>query len=177
MAKPFFELIETRYSVRKFSDQKVEKETILKILNAARIAPSAVNFQPWHFIVITDDKLKSKICEGYRGEWLQGAPVLIVACGDHETSWKRRDGKDHLDVDVAIAVDHLILAATDLGLGTCWVCAFDAEHTRSVLELPSNLEPIALIPLGYPGDGPVPMKKRKSLSEIVTWNGKPGISS
>lgn len=167
----FFELIEQRYSVRTFSDQKVEKETIMQILTAARLAPSAVNFQPWHFIVLTDEELRAKVCGGYRGEWLQAAPVIIVACGDRETSWKRRDGKDHIDVDLGIAVDHLILAATEMGLGTCWVCAFDAEHVHSVLELPDNLEPIVLIPLGYPGDGPVPLKKRKTLEEIVSWNG------
>ncbi|NMB02146.1 MAG: nitroreductase [Firmicutes bacterium] len=171
MSETFFRLVHDRYSVRTFSDRPVEKETILKILDAARLAPSAVNFQPWHFIVVTAEDLRASICEGYRGEWLRGAPVIIVACGDHETSWKRRDGKDHADVDVAIAVDHMILAATALGLGTCWVCAFDSKHVHSILELPLNLEPVALIPLGYPGDGPVPLKKRKELAEIVSWNG------
>jgi nitroreductase len=170
VSQSFFELAAARYSVRTFSEKPVEREKILQILDAARLAPSAVNYQPWHFIVADDQELKSKICQAYRGEWLQSAPVIIVACGNHDLSWKRRDGKDHCDVDVAIAVDHLILAATALGLGTCWVCAFDAQQVHSALELPDNLEPIVLIPLGYPGDGPVPLKKRKSLDEIVTWN-------
>ena len=169
-----FDLIGQRYSVRTFSSQAVEREKIVQSLEAARLAPSAVNYQPWQFIVATDAELKKEICEGYRGEWLQTAPVIIVACGNHERSWKRKDGKDHCDVDVAIAVDHLILAATALGLGTCWVCAFDAEHVKQALGLPANLEPIALIPVGYPGSGPVPQKKRRDLEEIVSWNGWKG---
>lgn len=171
MSDSFFELVAARYSVRTFTDQPVEREKILKILDAARLAPSAVNYQPWKFVVATDAGLRAEICQGYRGEWLRNAPVIIVACGNHQESWKRRDGKDHCDVDVAIAVDHLVLAAAALGLGTCWVCAFDAEQVRRALKLPEHLEPVALIPVGYPGEGPVPLKKRKALDEIVSWNG------
>ena len=170
MSSSFLELVARRHSVRTFSPKPVEREKILKVLEAARLAPSAVNYQPWHFIVATDDALRAELCGAYRGEWLQAASVLIVACGDHQKSWKRRDGKDHCDVDVAIAVDHLILAAAELGLGTCWVCAFDAQRVREVLDLPEHLEPIVLIPLGYPGEGPVPQKKRQALEEMVTWN-------
>ncbi len=167
----FLELATERYSLRKFSDQPVEQEKILRILEAARLAPSAVNYQPCHFIIVTDHELKAKIAEGYSRPWFAKAPVVIVACGDHSMSWKRRDGKDHVDVDVAIAVDHLTLAAVELGLGTCWVCAFDAEHVRDVLKLPEHLEAIALVPLGYPGDEQRPIKKRKSIEELVSWNG------
>jgi nitroreductase len=170
MSSSFFDLVAQRYSVRTFSQEPVEKDKILQILEAARLAPSAVNYQPWRFIVATDEDLKAEICQAYRGEWLRNAPVIIVACADHEQSWKRRDGKDHCDVDIAIAVDHLILTATELGLGTCWVCAFDAERLHAILDLPEHVEPIVLIPLGYPGEGPVPMKKRKALEEIVSWN-------
>jgi len=87
---------------------------------------------------------------------------------------KGKDGKDHCDVDVAIAVDHLILAATALGLGTCWVCAFDAEHVKQALGLPANLEPIALIPVGYQAVDRYLKKKRRDLEEIVSWNGWKG---
>jgi len=170
MWSSFLDLAAARYSVRNYSQQPVEKEKILRVLEAARLAPSAVNYQPWRFFVVTDQDLKEEIWEAYRGEWMRTAPVIIVACGDHGQSWKRRDGKDHCDVDVAIAVDHLILAAAELELGTCWVCAFDADKVRSALNLPQNLEPVVLIPLGYPGEGPVPVKKRKNLEEIVTWN-------
>jgi nitroreductase len=171
MPMTFLDLAAKRYSLRTFSDRPVEKDKILQLLEAARLAPSAVNYQPHHFIVITDEALKAKIAQGYSREWFAKAPVVIVACGDHETSWKRRDGKDHVDVDVAIAVDHLTLAAVELGLGTCWVCAFDAAHVHAALELPEHVEPIVLIPLGYPLDEKVPDKKRKELDELVSWNG------
>ncbi|HBN97564.1 MAG TPA: nitroreductase [Firmicutes bacterium] len=167
----FLDLAAQRYSLRKFSEKPVEKEKILKLLEAARLAPSAVNYQPCHFVVVTDEALRAKISEGYSREWFAKAPVVIVALGDHNASWKRRDGKDHTDVDVAIAVDHMTLAAVELGLGTCWVCAFDAAHVHHVLELPEHLEAIALLPLGYPLDGTPPVKKRKELDELVSWNG------
>lgn len=167
----FLDLVAQRYSLRKFSEKAVEEEKILQMLEAARLAPSAVNYQPCHFVVVTEQALRAKIDEAYPREWFAKAPCVIVACGNHETSWKRRDGKDHADIDVAIAVDHLTLAAVELGLGTCWVCAFDASHIHSVLGLPEHLEPVALIPLGYPLDESRPLKKRKEMSEIVSWNG------
>ena len=166
----FLELAQKRYSVRSYKDQPVEQDKILQVLEAARTAPSAVNYQPWHFIVAVEEEVKDKISEAYPRDWFRQAPVIIVACGDHDQSWKRNDGKDHCDVDVAIAVDHLTLAAADLGLGTCWVCAFDAEKVHSALELPDNLEVIALIPLGYPNEDRTREKKRKSLDELVSWN-------
>mgnify|MGYP001051885043 FL=1 len=167
----FVDLAAQRYSLRKFSEKDVEEEKILQLFEVARLAPSAVNYQPFHFIVITDPALKARVAEGYSREWFSRAPVVIVACADHETSWKRRDGKDHADIDVAIAVDHLTLAAVELGLGTCWVCAFDAAHVHSVLELPEHLEVVTMIPLGYPLDDSRPLKKRREVSELVSWNG------
>ncbi|NLW60572.1 MAG: nitroreductase, partial [Firmicutes bacterium] len=116
----FLELTKKRYSVRKYKDQPVEREKLLQVLEAARNAPSACNFQPWHFIVLTDETIKSKVAETYPRDWFKKAPVVIVACGDHSVSWKRADGKDHCDVDLAIAVEHMALAAAELGLGTCW---------------------------------------------------------
>ncbi|HHW48744.1 MAG TPA: nitroreductase [Clostridiaceae bacterium] len=166
----FLEIARKRYSVRDFKDIPVEKEKILQVLEAARIAPSAVNYQPWHFIVITDETMKNKVAEAYARDWFKKAPVIIVACGDHSKSWKRKDGKDHCDIDVAIAVDHITLAAADLGLGTCWVCAFDADKCHETLGLPDNLEVVALIPMGYPAsDRGVKEKNRKSIEDIVTW--------
>lgn len=167
----FWDLVKKRYSVRKYSDRPVEEEKIRKILEAARLAPSAVNYQPRHFIVITDGELKAQIAEAYTRDWFQEAPVVIVALGDHQQAWHRRDGKDHCDIDVAIAVDHLTLAATSLGLGTCWVCAFDAEKVHSILDLPPHLEAVALIPLGYPADDGAPERERKGLDALVSWNG------
>lgn len=165
----FLELAKKRYSVRSYLDKPVEKEKLLQVLEAARIAPSAVNKQPWHFIVVTDKIIKNKIAETYPRDWFKTVPAVIVVCGDHSKSWKRNDGKDHCDIDVAIAIDHMTLAATDLGLGTCWVCAFDAKQCHKALELPENLEVIALLPIGYPADTAPESKKRMELSEIVSW--------
>lgn len=165
----FLELTKKRYSVRKYKDKPVEREKLLHVLEAARNAPSACNFQPWRFIIVTDEKIKTKVAETYPRDWFRQAPVVIVACGDHSASWKRADGKDHCDVDLAIAIEHMALAAAELGLGTCWVCAFDAKRCHEILELPENLEAIALLPLGYPDEETVPDKKRKSLDAIVTW--------
>lgn len=167
----FMELVKKRYSVRDYKGLPLEKEKILQVLEAGRLAPSAVNFQPCHFIVITDEGLKNKVAETYPRDWFKKAPAVIVVCGDHSKSWKRKDGKDHCDIDMAIAVDHMTLAAADLGLGTCWVCAFDAAKCHSLLGLPENLEVIALLPMGYPLDNKEPAKKRKSIVEIVSWEG------
>jgi nitroreductase len=165
----FIELAKRRYSAREYKDMPVEKEKIFQVLEAGRIAPSAVNFQPRHFIVITEQSLKNKISEAYARDWFKKTPVIIVVCGDHSKSWKRKDGKDHCDIDAAIAVDHMMLAATDIGLGTCCVCAFDAKMCREILGLPENLEVIALMPIGYVSDNKVQEKKRKNITDIVSW--------
>jgi len=165
----FLELAKQRHSVRNYKDKPVEREKLLQVLEAARNAPSACNFQPWHFIVLTEEKIKNKVAETYPRDWFKQAPVVIVACGDHSVSWKRADGKDHCDVDLGIAIEHMTLAAAELGLGTCWVCAFDAKRCHEILELPDHLEVIALLPLGYPAEETIPEKKRKTLEEIVTW--------
>lgn len=165
----FDRIVRQRFSVRSYTHQKVEKDLILKILEAARWAPSAVNFQPWHFIVISEPENLTDLQEAYPRDWFREAPVCIVVCADHSKSWKRRtDGKDFADIDIAIAVDHLILKATELGLGTCWVCNFDVALARQKLQLPENVEPLVMIPLGYT-TAEAPVKTRKPLSEMVHW--------
>lgn len=165
----FDKLIRGRFSVRSFTNRKVERKIILEILEAARMAPSAVNYQPWHFIVITEPENRTEIQEVYPRTWFKEAPVCIVICADHQQSWKRKsDGKDFADVDVAIAIDHLVLKATELGLGTCWVCNFDVALAKKKLQLPDHIEPLAIIPIGYT-QSEAPVKSRKSLSEIVHW--------
>ncbi len=166
----FIDLITARYSVRSYLEKEVEKEKILQVLEAGRLAPSAVNFQPVHFIVVTEEEQKQKIYEVYKRDWIMEAPVIIIICGDHQVSWKRKDGKDHSDIDVAIVVDHMTLAASDLGLGTCWVCAFDAARCHELFELPENLETSVLLPLGYPNGERPDGIRRKSLEELVSWN-------
>ncbi|MGE5394470.1 MAG: nitroreductase family protein [Candidatus Saccharibacteria bacterium] len=165
----FDTLITKRFSVRSYTSQKVDKKLLLDILEAARMAPSAVNYQPWHFIVITEEKDLQSIHEVYHRAWFREAPVVIAVCADHSLSWKRKtDGKDFADVDAAIVIDHLILKATELNLGTCWVCNFNVEMARQKLELPDHVEPIALIPIGYTKSA-APAKSRKELSEMIHW--------
>jgi len=167
----FIELATQRSSVRNFATIPVEKEKLLQVLEAARIAPSAANFQPWQFIVITEPELLRLIYPLYPREWLRSAPIIIVALGDHSKGWHRgKDDKDYTEIDLAIAIDHMTLAATELGLGTCWICNFDTEKLMDFFNLPDNMEPIALIPVGYPGVMKKPVKIRKSLEQIVLWN-------
>lgn len=167
----FIELATQRTSVRNFQPRSVEKEKLLQVLEAARIAPSAANFQPFQFVVATEPELLKLIHETYPRDWFRTAPAIIVAFGNHDKGWHRgKDGIDFTVVDVAIAVDHLILAATELGLGTCWVCNFDAARCREIFKTPENLEPIVLIPIGYPNSQPDIVKQRKSIDQIVRWN-------
>ncbi|WP_094545914.1 nitroreductase family protein [Petroclostridium xylanilyticum] len=170
----FLELAKRRYSVRDYKDTPVEEEKILQVLEAGRVAPSAVNYQPLYFIVVRDEELRKKILTTYPRNWIASAPVIIVVCGDHSKAWRRADGKDHCDIDTAIAIDHMTLAATDLGLGTCWVCAFNSMQCHKILGLPSHIEVIALLPLGYPADQADVDRhstKRKKIEEIVYWDG------
>ena len=169
----FLELAKQRYSCRSYDSKQVEQEELNQILEAGRVAPSAVNFQPWQFIVIRDKENLDKIHKAYHREWFQTAPCVIVICGDHDISWKRKhDGKDHCDVDVAITVDHMTLQATELGLGTCWICNFDPQKAVEILKLPGHLEPIVILPVGYPldhGDPDRHDEKRKAMDEIVSY--------
>lgn len=166
----FIELVSRRYSCRQYdSTRPVHRDTVDAVIEAARLAPSACNKQPWTFVAVTDAEKRASILTKSRPSFVD-APVLIVACGHHAEAWHRpSDGKDHTDVDVSIAVEHLCLAAAALDLGTCWVCSFDVEATRNALSLPDDIEPIALIPLGYPLDEQIPEKKRKPLNEILKW--------
>ena len=167
----FKDLAQRRYSVRSYQSTPVDRELLLKVLGAALLAPSAVNFQPWKFVVVTDPDLLAQLHNCYHREWFKTAPACIVAIGDHDKGWHRPgDDKDHTDIDVAIAIDHLMLAATEIGLGTCWICHFNAEKCAGIFDLPTNFEPIALIPIGYPNSDSVPEKKRKTLDQVVLWN-------
>ena len=148
----FLELAKNRYSCRKYDSRPVEAEKLELILEAGRVAPSAANFQPWYFYVIREADNLAKIHQVYHREWFRSAPVVIVICGDHNAAWKRSDGKDHCDIDVAIATDHMTLQAAELGLATCWICNFDAEKTSELLMLPGHMEPAVILPLGYPLD-------------------------
>lgn len=166
----FSELIKKRYSVRAYKPDPVEEDKLNQVLEAARLAPTATNAQPFQLIVIHTAGREAELNRIYKRDWFVQAPLVICICGIPAQGWVRRDGKNYTEVDVAIAMDHLILAATDAGLGTCWVAAFDATAAREVLGLPDDVEPIAFTPLGYPADQPK-TKRRKSLSELVRYEG------
>lgn len=133
------ELAQKRCSIRKYASSPVEDEKLAYILEAGRMAPSAVNFQPWYFVIIRQEAGRTKIQECYAREWFRSAPLYILVCGDHSQSWKRSsDRKDHMDIDVAIATEHISLAAAEQGLGSCWVCNFDTDLCRKHFNLPDN---------------------------------------
>ena len=166
----FIEVITKRKSIRKYDLAKpVSDDLVNKVLDAARIAPSACNLQPWHFIVVRDEAVKAQFKEVYGREWLSTAPVIIVGCVDRSIAWKRKDGANYAQVDITIAFDHLILAATNYGLGTCWVGAFDNEKAKKVLKVPENLDIVAMTPLGFPAEEPG-TRGRKEFREIVHNN-------
>jgi len=164
----FLELVKSRISVRQYTSEKVEDDKLAYILECARLAPSAVNYQPWQFLVIKNDNVKCLIQECYHAKWLVEAPVYIVACSDTAQSWKRgSDGKDHADIDIAIAVEHICLAAAEQGLGTCWVCNFNVQKCAELLNLPENIHPAVIIPIGYTTQSVSRNPNRKSNEEII----------
>ena len=166
----FIDLVKARNSVRSYESRPVEREKLNYILECVRLAPSAVNLQPWKFFVITEKKKLDEIKTAYHREWINSAPCIIVACANHDESWHRRaDDKDHADIDIAIAVEHLCLAAAEEGLGTCWVCNFDPETCRQVLKLPNNMEPEVVIPIGYATEKDSAEKKRKDIEEFIQF--------
>ncbi|MDP2981914.1 MAG: nitroreductase family protein [Candidatus Latescibacter sp.] len=164
----FKDVIEKRYSVRAYKPDPVEDEKLQLVLNAARLAPTAANRQPIQLLVIHTRGREEELRRIYRAEWFGKAPLVICACMVPSQGWVRMDGKNYSEVDVAIVMDHLILAAADLGLGTCWIAAFDTKAAREVLGLPADVEPVAFTPLGYAADSPRE-KKRKALAELVRY--------
>ena len=164
----FFDLIRKRYSVRAYKKDLVEEAILQKILQAANLAPTAANRQPFQIIVIHTKGREQELQKIYGRDWFTQAPLVLCICVQPNLAWVRRDGKNYGEVDATIAMDHLILAATDLGLGTCWIAAFDPEAAKEILQLPGGVEPIAFTPLGYPADA-APVKKRKNVSEMVRY--------
>ncbi len=164
----FIELINKRYSVRAYKPFPVEDEKLQTVLNSARLAPTAANRQPFQIIVTKTSRKKQKLLSIYPRDWFVQAPLVLCVCGLPSAAWVRKDGRTYLDVDVAIVMDHMTLAAAELGLGTCIIAAFDVVNARRVLAIPDEVEPILFTPLGYPAVHPG-IKKRKDLTALVRY--------
>lgn len=162
----FLEIVNKRFSCRSYEARDVEKEKLDYVMECVRLAPSAVNRQPWVFRIIRSEKGKALMQRCYDREWFRSAPLYILASVRHDEEWVRADGKHHGDIDVAIAVEHLCLAAAEIGLGTCWVCNFDAALCKKELDLSEKEDPIAIIPIGYPACDVTP-KKRKAMEQMT----------
>jgi nitroreductase len=168
----FQELIRIRRSVRHFKPDELADDLLTRVLSAAVVAPSAANLQPWTLIVVTNPEIRTRFKEVYSRDWFWQAPALVVGCVEPARAWHRKDGYCSAEVDLAIAMDHLVLAATEEGLGTCWVCAFDEEKTKEILNIPPNVRVIAMTPLGYPNQAPEEPRAliRKQTKELIRRN-------
>ncbi len=165
----FFEAIEERRSIRKYQDTPVSREKLEKILEAGRLAPSAKNIEPWHFIAVTNAEKRKALSGGTWAKFLTQAPLVIVACGDKKASPK------WYAIDVALAVENMVLTAVSLGLGTCCVGSFTEKDIKTALKIPENFEVLVMLAIGYPGDHVDLSSKllnivrtRKSLSEVAS---------
>jgi len=164
----FAELIRARYAVRAYRPDPVPDEMLAQVLEAGRLAPTASNRQPVRIIVIHTAGREAELGRLYGRDWFAAAPVVLGVCTVPREAWVRKafDGRSYADVDAAVVMDHLVLAATELGLGTCWVAAFDPAVARKILRLPDDVEPLLFTPLGFPADEPR-AKERRPLEELV----------
>ena len=170
--KAAIENIMTRTSVRKFKNQPVETEKIETMLRAAMAAPTAVNKQPWHFIVVTDKQVLAKLAgEGGRGNMLRNAPLAIVVCGDMQKALSGK-GQEYWIQDTSAATENLLLAAHALGLGAVWTGQWPMDdrytHTMNVLGMPESVKPLCTVIIGYPDEQPTPKDKWKP--ENISYN-------
>lgn len=167
----FIEIAKKRYSVRKYSDRAVESEKLEKIIEAAHVAPTAANLQPVKLIVVQSEEGLNKLGKAAN---TYDAPIAIIVCADHSKAWTRPfDGKKTTDIDATILTDHMMHEATELGLGTCWVCYFKADIISKEFRLPDNLEPINILAIGYademPADSNRHANERIVVEKLVTY--------
>ena len=166
------EVIRKRRSVRRYKEEPIQEDKLIRVLEAARWAPSGKNLQPWKFILVREKALKEKLATAAAGQYFMAkAPFIIVACGFPDDCYSRMGRyMKSWPVDVAIALEHLILQAQDEGLGTCWIGSFEEEEVKAILGIPENVKVLALTPLGYSNEKP-PSRRRKSLDEITAYDG------
>jgi len=167
-----FEAIETRRSVRAFTNEEVSEEEVQKLIDAARRAPSAGDIQSWEFVIVRDAKIKHKLSAAALNQtFIKEAPVVIVVCADEaRSSWGygSRGASLYCLQDTAAAIQNMLLAACALGLGTCWVGAFHEDEVAKVVNVPIGVRPVAIIPVGHPAEKPRARLKR-SINEIVHY--------
>lgn len=163
-----YEAISTRKSVRQFQEKDVPEEVVTRLLEAARLAPSANNRQEWRFVVVRDKETRQKLAEAACGQRFVAQAPVVIACCAVESDKIMTCGHPAYAIDTAIAIDHMTLAATALGLGTCWIGAFHEDRVREILSIPDSVRVVELLPLGYPKMQPAP-RSRKKVDEIVRW--------
>ncbi|MBI5778057.1 MAG: nitroreductase family protein [Planctomycetes bacterium] len=170
----FYDAIKKRHSIRKYKSDAISDEVLNRVLDAAHLAPSGKNGQPWRFIVVRNAELKQKLVKPCRDQiYIAEAPIVIVGVANEDESYQKQGCyMKSWAIDLAIAFDHLILAATAEGLGTCWIGAFDEKEVKKVLNIPDHLRVVCLTPLGYADGEPKP-KPRKALGEIVFYDQAP----
>ena len=162
------EAIKKRRSIRKYLPRKVENDKLDRVLEAGRLAPSAKNLQEWRFVVVRDEGRRKRLAEAAKGQTFVGeAPVVIAACAT-VTDYVMTCGQLTYPIDLAIAVEHMVLTAAADGLGTCWIGAFYEEEVKKILNIPPEVRVVALLPLGYPDESPHP-RPRKEIGEIVAF--------
>ncbi len=157
----FLDIIFNRASVRRYTSEPVSEEVLRNILEAGRRAPSAMNAQPWHFIVVTEQNLKEQLSKRRWTGFIKDTALVVVGCGEKMNHWST--------IDVAIALQNMVIAAETQGLGSCWVGDFDQIELKEMLGIPDNLHVIAMVSFGHPAEKPAPRDK-KSLEEIVHYN-------
>lgn len=163
------DVIKTRKSVRKYLDKPIEDEKLMTVFEAGRFAPSASNRQEWRFVIVRDHGTRRRLAEAANGQAFVGeAPVMIVACAETD-GHIMSCGQLCYPIDVAIALDHMTLAAVELGLGTCWIGAFNEKKVKEILDIPEQIRVVALMPIGYPADPSAVQKKRLPLNTIVKY--------
>ncbi len=160
--------IKGRRSIRKYSSRPVEDKKLLRVLEAARLSPSARNQQKWKFIVVKDSEIREELTEAIGQPFVGEAPVILVCCGTEPESIMR-GGQPRYTVDLSIATAYMILEAYMQGLGTCWLGSFDESMVKDVLDIPEKVRVVAITPLGYPAESPV-QKPRKGLEEIISYD-------
>lgn len=160
--------IQGRRSIRKYSNKPVEKEKLLRVLEAARLSPSAKNQQNWRFIVVQDGETRERLTEAIGQPFVGEAPIILVCCGTEPESIMRC-GQPRYTVDLSIATAYMILEAYEQGLGTCWLGSFDEGKVKEVLNIPEEVRVVSITPLGYPNESPF-QRERKALDEIVSYD-------